>query len=104
MFGPTALLVVARAMGWLEGRDGAVCVEAEKLAAVLALVFGAISWRRAVVVTRDGFKAGKAMPIAGTVLGVLAIVLGIVGASIVNDVVNDIDRCLSELTAEACSD
>lgn len=67
MFGPTALLVVARAMGWLEGRDGAVCVEAEKLAAVLGVGVGPL-WRA--VVRLQGMRLAT-VTTSGTVTSVV---------------------------------
>lgn len=59
---------------------------------ILALVFGFVGYGRA----REG-APHKTMAIWGIVLGAAAIILGIIGLTIVADVVNDLDRQLDTI-------
>jgi hypothetical protein len=63
---------------------------------LLALVFGVLAWRSA----RMPGGTRKGMAIAGTVLGCLALALGIAGAVIVDDAVSDLDRDLNQIQME----
>lgn len=62
---------------------------------VLAVVFGGVGIKRA----RDG-ATGKGMAIAGTVLGVAAVLLGVLGLAIINDAFNEVDRRFEEIQRE----
>jgi hypothetical protein len=63
---------------------------------VLALIFGALAWRSA----RMPGGSRKGMAIAGTVLGCIALALGVAGALIVDDAVNDLERDLNQIEME----
>lgn len=65
---------------------------------VLALVFGVVAWR---AWRKDNSRGRRGMSIAGFVLGVAAIGLGIVGAVIVSDAVDDLNQTINELTTPA---
>ncbi len=60
---------------------------------VLAVIFGAIGRKR-------GKETGqrKTMATWGLVLGVVAIVLGVIGIAIVNDAFNDVNSCIDSLS------
>ena len=62
---------------------------------ILALIFGIVSWRKA----NKGFGR-KGMAIAGTILGAIAIVLGVAGIFIIDDAVDDVDDSFQELEEE----
>lgn len=57
-------------------------------------MFGILGWRRA---NRDPAAGRKGMAVAGTILGVVAIALGIAGIAIVSDAVDDLDRDLNRI-------
>lgn len=59
---------------------------------VLAIIFGGIG------ITPRG--ARRVMAGFGLALGILSLTLGIIGAVVVNDAVNDLDRDLKALTTE----
>lgn len=58
---------------------------------VLAIAFGIPAWRAARV------RGRRAMAIAGTILGVIALALGVWGTVIVADAASDLDRELDKL-------
>lgn len=60
----------------------------------LALIFGVVAWR---AVRRLPERGRKGMAVWATILGVAAIALGGVGAAIVTDAFNDLERDLNEL-------
>lgn len=62
----------------------------------LALIFGILAWRAA---RRPGVGR-KGMAIAGTILGCVALALGVIGAVIVDDAVNDLERDLDRIERE----
>lgn len=64
---------------------------------VLAFVFGFIAWR---AWKKDNARGRKGMSIAAVILGALAIALGIWGAFIVDDAVDDLNEELNSLTFE----
>lgn len=61
---------------------------------VCAVVFGPLGWNRANKVPAAGRKG---IAIAGTVLGIVAILLGVIGAFIVDDTVDDINQDLESV-------
>lgn len=69
---------------------------------VLAVIFGALGLRR---VARH-LASNKGVSIAGLVLGLIAVVLGIIGAVIVNNAANDVKDALNgpDVTASAPAD
>ena len=60
---------------------------------LLAVIFGVLAWRSA---NKPG-GSRKGMAIAGTILGVVALALGVIGAVIVDDAVTDLDRDLDRI-------
>lgn len=56
---------------------------------LVALIFGILGWRKA---NSDPTAGKKGMAIAGTILGVVAIGLGIAGAAIIDDVGEDLEN------------
>lgn len=62
---------------------------------VCAVVFGPLGWNRA---NKQPAAGRKGLAIAGTVLGIVAILLGIVGAAIVDDTVDDVNQDIEEAT------
>ena len=58
---------------------------------ILALVFGFVGYNKA----KNAGLPHKTMAVWGVVLGGLSFILGIVGLTIVADVVNDLDRQLN---------
>jgi hypothetical protein len=64
---------------------------------LVAVVLGPIAWNRANKVPAAGKKG---LAIAGTILGVVALGVGIVGAVIVDDTVDEIDRELDDASEE----
>lgn len=68
----------------------------------VALVFGVLGRRR---VKRNPQVGRKGMATAGTVLGVIALGLGVIGAVVVDEAINDIDGAVDELdTSLECID
>lgn len=62
---------------------------------VLALIFGIVGWRKA---NRGAERKG--MAIAGLVLSLVALGLGVLGANIVGDVADELDQQFEELERE----
>ena len=63
---------------------------------ILAVIFGVVGRRRA----KEPGRSGGGMAIAGLILGLIAVALGIAGIAIIGDAVDDLDRDLEELEQE----
>lgn len=64
---------------------------------ILAIVFGAKGWSKA---NRLPGHPDKALAIAGVILGVVAVALGIVGIVAVTSAVNELNRDLEQINPE----
>lgn len=66
---------------------------------LLALVFGVLGWIR----THRQLATNKGMAVSGTVLGAIALALGIWGMSVLGQAAENLDRELDELNRELSS-
>jgi hypothetical protein len=66
---------------------------------LLALVFGTLGW----INTHRQLATNKGMAVSGTVLGAIALALGIWGLTILGQAAEDLDRELDELDREMSS-
>ena len=64
----------------------------EWICGLLAVVFGGVGIRRAREVA-----TGRGLAIAGTILGVVALLLGVLGVVVINDATNELDRQFQEI-------
>jgi hypothetical protein len=95
-FGTTALVlgIVGAALG-LVPLLGLIAI----VLGLLALVFGLLGWSN----THRQLATNKGMAVSGTILGAVALALGIWGMVIVSQAVDDLDRDLDELERELSS-